>query len=201
MKTKLLYITILSILLIPACKQDPSSYCPSYSTNYQTLNASTINQTPYFTYKAFDTLSFTSDKGDTVAFVKTKTDTLWYCEDDNSNPNCPKKNANCYQILHNLYKIINGNGNFDIKLSSQTATSVNSLDITFNDRLYRGISNSAIGVKNLDCYVGDKVINGKTYKNVTMLGFTNSNIFLNNNYGLLKVEYFNDNINWVYYEK
>jgi hypothetical protein len=201
MKIQLLYITILSILLIPACKQDPSSYCPSYSTNYQTLSASTINQTPYFTNKAFDTLSFASDKGDTVAFVKTKTDTSWYCEDDNSNPNCPKKNANCYQILHNLYKIINGNGNFDIKLSSQTATSVNSLDITFNDRLYRGISNSAIGVKNLDCYIGDKVINGKTYKNVTMLGFTNSNIFLNNNYGLLKVEYFNDNINWVYYEK
>ena len=178
MKIQLLCISIFTILLIHACKQDPSSYCPSYSTNYQTLIASAIDQTPYFTNKAFDTVSFASDKGDTVTFVKTKTDSSWYCEDDYSNPNCPKNNANCYQTIHNSYKSIRGNGSFDVKLSYRTATSVNSLDVTFNDRLYRGISNSAIGVKNLDCYIGDKVINGKTYKNVTMLGFTNSNIFL-----------------------
>lgn len=200
-RTKLLFITIFSIVLIQACKQENSGGCPSYSTYYQKLSASAINQTPYLINPAFDTISFASDKGDTVTFVKTKTDTSWYCVDDNSNIDCPKTKANCYQILHNSYKTIKGNGNFDIKLSSHTATSVNVLDITFNDRLYRGISNSAISVKNLDCYIGDKIINTKTYNDVTKLEFINSNIFLNKNFGLLMVEYFNDNINWIYYEK
>jgi hypothetical protein len=34
-----------------------------HKTNYYYLTAAQLNQTPYFTNPAFDTISFTSDKG------------------------------------------------------------------------------------------------------------------------------------------
>lgn len=198
---KLLSIIII-ILLLQSCETDHTGGgCPKYATNYHTLSTSAISQTPYFTNKAFDTISYASNKGDTLTFVKTKTDTTWYCEDDNSNPNCPKEKANCYQVLHNTYTTIKGNGSFDVKLSYKTKNNgLYLLDITFNERLFGGISNDAIGIKSSTDYFDDLIINGKSYKKVIKLGYINCNIFLNNSYGLFKFEYFNNNINWIYYK-
>ncbi len=200
MKIKLLYITILSILLIPACKQDPSSYCPSYSTNYQTLSASTINQTPYFTNKAFDTISFASDKGDTVIFVKAKTDTAWYCENDNSNADCPKENANCYQILHNNYSTVRGTGNFDVKLFNKNSI----IQFTFLGNII-SLYNDVIGVKTPKGYKENAYFNNISFKKVTLLeGVGNDNgcsVYINNSYGLFRVEFQTTNVNWTYYAK
>jgi hypothetical protein len=198
MKTKLLYITILSILLIPACKQDPSSYCPGYSTNYQTLIASAINQTPYFNNEAFNTLSFASDKGDTVTFVKTKTDSSWYCEDDYSNANCPKKNANCYQIIHNTYKTIKGIGSFDVKIFLYNELGYNILQIVFNNDSYK-VDYNLIGDKNTIGYRQKLLFNNRIFFDVLEIDstFSKSNIYLNKGQGLFRMEYFFSNINWT----
>ncbi len=168
MKTKLLYITIFCLLIIQACKRDNTdSGCPSYSTNYKTLTLEAINQTPYFTNPAFDTISFASDKGDTVIFVKAKTDTAWYCENDNSNADCPKENANCYQVLHNSYTTIKGVGNLDIKHSKKTIEFPDLIEITFND-LHFKVRDYRIGLKEKPYFLS--IVKGnKTYYNVIII--------------------------------
>ncbi len=197
-KSTLLYITIICLFLIHSCKEDPSSYCPSYSTNYRTLIASAINQTPYFTNKAFDTVSFASDKGDTVTFVKTKTDSSWYCEDDYSNPNCPKNNANCYQTLHNTYKSIKGNGSFDVKMFLYNELGYNILRIIFNNDSY-SVDYNLIDDKNTIGYKQKLLFNNRTFTDVLEIDstFSKSNIYLNKGLGLFRMEYFVSNINWT----
>jgi hypothetical protein len=185
-------------MLIQSCKQDPSSYCPSYSTNYQTLIASAIDQTPYFTNKAFDTVSFASDKGDTVTFVKTKTDSSWYCEDDYSNPNCPKNNANCYQTIHNSYKSIRGNGSFDVKMFLYNELGYNILRIIFNNDSYI-VDYNLIGDKNTFGYNQKLLFNNRIFTDVFEIDstFSKSNIYLNKEFGLFRIEYFVNNIIWM----
>ena len=114
MKNSIYFLVLLAafVLLIQSCRKDNSPY-NSPTTTYYYLTFAQLNQTPYFTSKTFDTISFASDKGDTLTFVKTKTDTTWYCESTTNNPD--NKDQNCYQTLHNSYTTIKGNGSFDVK--------------------------------------------------------------------------------------
>ena len=202
MNTKLLFISIFSLLfIIQACKQEPSSYCPSYSTNYETLSKSAINQTPYFNNPAFDTISYASDKGDTVTFVKIKTDSTWYCEDDNGNPNCPKKNANCYQIFHKMYKTIKGNGTFDVKHCKRNANqNLDIIEVLFSNYIFY-TGDYAIGDLTHPRFLGNITKNNKTYLN-TMYSNNNFNdsissfCYLNKDYGVF---YINDKIKGINY--
>jgi hypothetical protein len=63
------------------------------------------------------------------------------------------------------------------------------------------ISSDDIGVKNPKYYIEELVINGKNYKGITKGATSNYNIYLNNKYGLFRMEYFIDTINWLFYEK
>lgn len=112
MKPKLLSI-ITIILLTQSCMKEEYDKV-EHKTNYYYLTAAQLNQTPYFTNPAFDTISFTSDKGDTLTFVKTKTDTNWYCENGSGNPNTGY-DKDCYQTIHNNYIPTKGNGSFDVE--------------------------------------------------------------------------------------
>ena len=204
MKTKLLYITIIIVLIIQACKRDNSSGCGSYSTNYHALSTSAINQTPYFTNPAFDTISFASDKGDTVTFVKTKTDTTWYCENDHSNADCPKEKADCYQILHNTYTTIKGVGSFDIKhsLKGSTIYDNNRIQYNFNGLLF-WVYDYWLGWNGFTTYIENNFWNNYNYKSSIVIYTTpsdtlNSNQgYININYGLYLVKNKIDNKNWT----
>lgn len=113
-KTIHLLSMLLLVMLIQSCsKENNNSQGYNPKNYYFYLTAAQLSQTPYFTNKAFDTLSFASDKGDTLTFVKTKTDTTWYCERTTSNPD--NNDQNCYQTLHNTYTAIKGIGSFDVK--------------------------------------------------------------------------------------
>lgn len=194
--------TITIILLLQSCSKDPKNGCYTPKDNYYYLTAEQLNQTPYFTNPAFDTISYTSDKGDTLTFVKTKTDTTWYTEKGNiGSPDCGY-DQNFYQTIHNTYTTIKGNGNFDVKLDYKTETlGLFLLSVKFNQRLFAGISNNAIGIKFPENFFDDLILNGKSYKKVNKIFFIDWNIFINNSYGILKFEYLNDNTSWMYYEK
>lgn len=116
MKLKLLSI-ITIILLTQSCGKEEYPNV-EHKTNYYYLTAAQLNQTPYFTNKAFDTINYASDKGDTLTFVKTKTDTTWYCEDGSGNPNTGY-DKDCYQTIHNTYSTIKGNGSFKVSHSKE----------------------------------------------------------------------------------
>ena len=198
-KLKLLSIITIIMLTQSCSKENNNSQSYNPRNYYFYLTAAQLNQTPYFTNKAFDTISFASDKGDTLTFIKTKTDTSWYCERTTSNPD--NNDQNCYQTLHNTYTTIKGNGSFDVKHSLRERNlSINRLDISFNDKIFM-ISSDDIGVKNPKYYIEELVINGKSYKGITKGATSKYNIYLNNKYGLFRMEYFIDTINWLFYEK
>ena len=96
---KLIHIIFYSISLsfIICCGKDNGSI-PAYD-KYYFLNKTQLAQTPYFKNSAYDTISFTSDKGDTLTFAKIKTDTSWYSERANTNPD--DHSMNYYQIIYN----------------------------------------------------------------------------------------------------
>lgn len=199
MKCKLLILLIITLLL-QTCKQGDSG-CPSYITNYVKLNPSAISQTPYFTNTAFDTISFASDKGDTLTFVKGKTDSTWYCEDDYSNANCPKDNANCYQILHNIYKTIKGNGSLEVLHCKRNANqNLNIIEVFFNNyKFYNGDYN--IGDITHPRFIGSIIQNNKTFSNAMYVsnnfGDSVSSIcYMNKDYGVF---FINDKINGIKY--
>lgn len=126
-----LVLPVAFVLLFQSCTKNNSQY-NSPKTTYYYLTFAQLNQTPYFTSKAFDTISFASDKGDTLTFVKTKTDTTWYCEPTTNNPD--NKDQNCYQTLNNTYTTIRGNGSFDVKLGFDGSVYV--LKLSFNNNYY-----------------------------------------------------------------
>jgi hypothetical protein len=181
---------------LQSCETDHTGGgCPKFATNYQTISENAISQTPYFTNKAFDTISFASNKGDTLTFVKTKTDTTWYCEDDNSNPNCPKEKANCYQTLHNTYTTIKGVGSFDVMHSKRISTTAGILSdfivISFNNLNTFYLGDFTINDKKFKRYIASKSINSKTYYD---LQYVNNNFddtlvqcFINKNYGIFQI--------------
>lgn len=189
-------------MLLQTCMQGDSG-CPSYSTNYVKLNPSAISQTPYFTNPAFDTISFVSDKGDTLTFVKGKTDSSWNCFDDNSNADCPKTKANCYQILNNTYKSIKGSGSFNVKHSKKMENKNLSDIITIKLNQYTFLfGDNEIGNNAYIYYVGDITINNTTF-NSSIYEYNNDNNtlsvkgYINKGYGLFNVKDNNSNISWV----
>ncbi len=175
--------------------------CPKYATNYQTLSTSAINQTPYFTNKAFDTISFVSNKGDTLTFVKTKTDTTWYCEDDNSNPNCPKEKANCYQALHNTYNTIKGVGSFDVKHSRKGYGFNNGIEITMNNTTFL-FGDDQVGLSSYWTFKNEITINNTTFNNLIVI-YPNSydsltaEGYINKNSGLFFFNNKNTDTKWL----
>ncbi len=132
---KLLSI-ITIIMLLQSCSKDPKKGCDTPKDYYIYLTAAQLNQTPYFSNPAFDTISFASDKGDTLAFVKTKTDTTWHNLTGQGNPDCGY-DQNYFQTTHNTYKIIRGNGSFYVKHKKVDVNlNSNQLEIMFNGFLF-----------------------------------------------------------------
>jgi hypothetical protein len=194
----ILILLVAFVLLIQSCTKNNSQY-NSPTTTYYYLTSAELNQTPYFTNKAFDTISFASDKGDTLTFVKTKTDTTWYCEPTTNNPD--NKDQNCYQTLHNTYTIIKGNGSFEVMhIKENTSQYINILKINFkNYTFYTG--DYAINDISHPRYLGDVIKNNKTFfkSMFTFNNFTDSASSicnLNKDYGAY---FFYDKINNIKY--
>lgn len=120
-------------MLMQSCSKDPKNGCYTPKDNYYYLTAAELNQTPYFTNLAFDTISFASDKGDTLTFVKTKTDTTWKKETGNiGSPDCGY-DQNFYQAVRNTYITTKGNGSFDVSHRLPNGYSNSYLIIKFNN--------------------------------------------------------------------
>jgi hypothetical protein len=161
--TKLLLITLF-VTLLQSCTKDPEPFNNVPLNTYYYLTAWQLNQTPYFTNKAFDTISFASDKGDTLTFVKTKTDTTWYCERNSNNPS--NLNQDCYQTIHNIYNTIKGVGSFDVKHSRKISYKdfTNIIQINFNS-FYFSFFESVINDNTYKQFIGTIQINNKIYNN------------------------------------
>lgn len=175
--------------------------CPKFATNYHILSESAVSQTPYFTNKSFDTLSFVSNKGDTLTFVKTKTDTIWYCEDDNSNPNCPKEKANCYQTLHNTYNTIKGVGSFDVRHVLKDYEVFQLIEVRFND-FATSINDFNLNETRSPTYVESIILLNKPFTKVTRVTLNNGNqntaiTYFNQKCGLLYFEDLINNTKWI----
>lgn len=192
MKTTKLLSILLLVMLIQSCSKENNNlrgYNPK--NNYFYLTAAQLSQTPYFTNKAFDTLSFASDKGDTLTFVKTKTDTSWYCEPTTSNPN--NNDQNCYQTLHNTYATIKGIGSFDVKFYRMTnKASLNTIYINFNGMYFHINSNWLTPSFNYLYSIGTFKINNRIFENsiygYRILGDTSSDyLVLNKEYGVIQL--------------
>ena len=191
--TKLLSILLL-IMLTQSCTKNGGG-CETPQSYYIPLKAAQLNQTPYFTNPAFDTISFASDKGDTLTFVKTKTDTTWYEEQGNGNPDCGYDKVYS-QTIHNTYATIKGNGSFDVK-HIKPRLSINSyLKIEFNNYTFY-YDDISVGNINLSTYLGDFSKNGKQFKNVFYVFHNDndsisSNCYINHEKGLFLMY---DNLN------
>jgi hypothetical protein len=201
MKNTIYILTLLTaIILLHACKRDDSSGCGTYSTNYHTLSTGAINQTPYFNNAAFDTISFASDKGDTVKFVKTKTDSTWYCESDNSNADCPKEKANCYQILHNVYTTVKGNGSFEVRHSLKNSSDYDRIEITINNVNF-SFYDRFVGSTTFGTYKNSITINNKIYYKIIKIyevfeDVSTSSAYINKDYGVFQMFDVNSNTFW-----
>ncbi len=197
--TKLLSILLL-IMLLQSCDKDTVPFNNVPLNTYYYLTAWQLNQTPYFTNKAFDTISFASDKGDTLTVVKTKTDTTWYCERSSTNPS--SNIQNCYQTIHNTYSTIKGVGSFDVKHSRKISYKdlTNIIQIKFNNCFfYEG--DNAINDITHPRFLGKININNKTFFK-TMYSYDNysdslTSIFnINIDYGVFFID---DKINNLKY--
>ena len=162
-KMKLFLFLILLVTLLQSCTKDPDSSMGNGKTTYHYLTEAALNQTPYFTNPAFDTISFASDKGDTVSFVKIKTDSNWFCEKSSGSPD--NQNMDCYQKLHITYNTIKGTGSFDVKYSYKTLDyGLFRIEILFNN-FYFIICECIIDDKSYKNYKEKMIINSKTYNN------------------------------------
>ncbi len=191
MKTTKLFSILLLLLLTQSCVKEEYDKV-EHKTNYYYLTAAQLNQTPYFTNPAFDTISFTSDKGDTLTFVKTKTDTTWYCEQGSGNPNTGY-DKDCYQTIHNTYITTKGNGSFEVKHKKGDINVIrDQIELRFNefvfyvydDRIGTPIG-SIVGIT----YFESIVLNNITYNKVKIL-YNNYNdkpnyCYINKEFGLI----------------
>jgi hypothetical protein len=184
--TKLLSILLLLLIQQSCSKENNNSQSYNPQNFYFYLTAEQLNQTPYFTNPAFDTISFTSDKGDTLTFVKTKTDTSWYCERTTSNPD--NNDQNCYQTLHNTYTTIKGNGSFDVKhWKRNSGWDTDFIDITIDNILFH-IYESSINDTKAPNYLNLITISGKTFNKVHYFTNNNFKIFINKDYGIFSID-------------
>jgi hypothetical protein len=197
--TKLLSILFL-IMLIQSCDKDTVPFNKEPLKTYYYLAEWQLNQTPYFTNPAFDTISFASDKGDSLTFVKTKTDTTWYCERNSNNPS--NSNQDCYQTIHNSYSIIKGVGSFDVKhsrkISYKDLTDIISLQ--FNN-IYFLCSDIQIGYNGYWTFKKEVTLKNRNFYDAIVL-YPNSydsltaECFINKFNGLF---YLNNKINQINY--
>jgi len=201
--TKLLLLLTLFLTLLQSCTKDPKPYNNVPLNTYYYLTAWQLNQTPYFTNRSFDTISFTSDKGDTLTFVKTKTDTTWYCERNSTNPS--NLNEDCYQTIHNSYITIKGIGSFDVKhsrkISYKDLTDI--IEITFNNIYFLLDQNWISPSFGYKYFIGQYQINNLNYSNAlyaySILGDTNSlKMVINKDFGAIRV--FDVNEKWSFYK-
>jgi hypothetical protein len=138
-----------------------------HKTNYYYLTAAQLNQSPYFTNPAFNTIKFANDKGDSLIFVKTKTDTFWQCENGSGNPNTGY-DQNCYQTIHNKYTTIKGNGSFDVKHWKQGYQFINGIEININNiRLLYG--DYQVGLKNYWTFKEDISLSNKSFNDLIII--------------------------------
>ena len=164
MKIKLLPLLFICFILIQSCEKPDPNGCHNAVIFYNYLTDAARNQTPYFTNPAFDTISFASDKGDTVTFVKTKTDSTWYKEEIRGNPACDW-DKEYYQVLHNKYTTLKGNGSFDVKYSYKTQDyGLFRIEIFFNN-IHFIICECIIDDVKYKNYIGDFTVNNKTFTN------------------------------------
>ena len=193
MKLNLLSI-ITTILLTQSCsKENNNSQSYNPQKYYFYLTTAQLSQTPYFTNKAFDTISFASDKGDTLTFVKTKTDTTWYCERTTSNPD--NNDQNCYQSSHNAYTTIKGNGSFDVKHSKKGyfyGTLPDLVEIKFNELSFL-VRDFRIGSR-VGTFFFDTIIRGNKIYNNSIKIYPNLNdsfigeSFINKDFGYFSIK-------------
>jgi hypothetical protein len=164
MKIKLLPLLFICFVLIQSCEKPDPNGCHNAVIFYNYLSDAARNQTPYFTNPAFDTISFASDKGDTLIFVKTKTDSTWYKEEIRGNPACDW-DKEYYQVLHNKYTTLKGNGSFDVKYSYKTQDyGLFRIEIFFNN-IHFIICECIIDDVKYKNYIGDFTVNNKTFTN------------------------------------
>lgn len=186
---------------LQSCSKDPKNGCYTPKDNYYYLTAAELNQTPYFTNPAFDTISFASNKGDTLTFVKTKTDTTWKKETGNiGSPDCGY-DQNFYQAVRNTYITIKGNGSFDVSHRLPNSYSNSYLIIKFNNFtfFYDAI---AIDDTSFPRYLGELIKDNKKFKNViyTFNNYTDSVSaisYMNKDLGLLFIDNKLDNSQYI----
>jgi hypothetical protein len=184
--TKLLSILLL-IMLTQSCTKNGGG-CETPQSYYIPLNGAQLNQTPYFTNPAFDTISFASDKGDTLTFVKTKTDTTWYEEQGNGNPDCGYDRVYS-QTLRNSYTTIKGNGSFNVKHSKKSENGYpDNIKIDFNNFEFHINQNWLSPSFGYAYYIGNYSIKNRSYYSTifvsAVLGDTiTSRLILNTEFG------------------
>lgn len=189
-------------MLTQSCSKNNDDSIPVEDTYYY-LTSAQLNQTPYFTNKAFDTISYTSDKGDTLTFVKTKTDTSWYGERANTNPE--DQSMNYYQTINNTYSTIKGIGSFYVKHSKKGyfyGTQLDLIQINFNNIGFY-FSDYQVGSMDYWTFKRNSLINNKLFNDLIVI-YPNSydslsaEVYINKEYGLF---YFNDKIKNIEFVK
>ena len=197
---KLIFLLTLFVILFQSCSKEPDLPSGNPITKYEYLSAGALNQTPYFTNPAFDTISFASDKGDTLTFVKTKTDTSWYCE----NQSLASNYKICYQTIHNNYVTIKGDGSLYVKHilknGNELSFSSNTVAINFND-VFLQMYDDWIGSKTYKTYLDTFNIGSKTYMRSMLIYPSNggSNLglsYINKDFGLFYLIDNSNNLKW-----
>lgn len=182
-----LFSVITLIMLTQSCtKNNDGCYTPK--DNYYYLTTAQLNQTPYLTNPAFDTISYTSDKGDTLTFVKTKTDTTWYTEKGYiGSPDCGY-DQNYYQTIHNSYETIKGSGSFDVKQWKQNSGwDTDFIDFEINNVVFH-IYESTINDTKASNYIAKLTLNNKIYIDCHYFILNNLKIHLNKSSGIFLIE-------------
>jgi hypothetical protein len=108
----LLVIPCIGLFFYSSCKKD-DDISSTKETIYYNLTPEQLAQSPYFTSKKYDTLSFFNAKGDTFTFNKVKTDTSYNSVWVNDLGNDHTK-IYMYQYLHNTYQTLKGDGRFEV---------------------------------------------------------------------------------------
>jgi hypothetical protein len=196
--TKLLSILFLIMLLL-SCDKDTVPFNKEPLNTYYYLSEWQLNQTPYFTNPAFDTISFASDKGDTLTFVKTKTQTTWNCERTSNNPS--NFMQDCFQRIHNTYATIKGIGSFDVYQIETSKYSDSYVLLKFNDKIFY-YDDVAIDYFLFPRFIGDIVKNNKSFKNVIYLYHSysdslNAISYANKDFGVFYIDDKINNLNYL----
>lgn len=198
-KMKLIFLLTLFVILLQSCSKEPDLPSGNPITKYEYLTAGALNQTPYFTNPAFDTISFASDKGDTLTFVKTKTDTTWYFENGSGSPDCGFDKVYS-QTLKISYITIKGNGSFYVKHVLNNGQYRNILNININNDAFEPYDDQ-IGLIGYPTYKQETTILNNTYYSLIVI-FSNpedtssNEAYINKNEGLFY--YHNKKENTVY---